>query len=73
MDLEWRSTRQLQVTSMRTSYRQKDMIFINLSPIFIAQFRFFILFLFYHFSCKLKIVNRTVKDPDEVAEDCMTL
>ena len=48
-------------------------IFINLSPIFIAQFCFFVLFLLYHFSCKLKIRNRIVKDPDEVAEDCMTL
>ena len=38
-----------------------------------AQFHFFVLFLFYHFSCKLKIGNRIVKDPDEVAEDCMTL
>ena len=34
---------------------------------------FFVLFLLYHFSCKLKIGNRIVKDPDEVAEDCMTL
>ena len=31
------------------------------------------LFLLYHFSCKIKIGNRIVKDPDEVAEDCMTL
>ena len=36
-------------------------------------FSFFILLLLYHFSCKLKIENRIVKDPDEVAEDCMTL
>ena len=36
-------------------------------------FIFFVLFLLYHFSCKLKIGNRIVKDPDEVAEDCMTL
>ena len=49
------------------------MIFINLGPIFIAQFRFFILFLLYDFSCKLEIGNRIAKDPDEVAEDCMTL
>ena len=34
---------------------------------------FFVLFLLYHFSCKLKIGNRIVKDPDEVTEDCMTL
>ena len=34
---------------------------------------FFVLFLLYHFSCKLKIGNRIVKDPNEVAEDCMTL
>ena len=34
---------------------------------------FFILFLLDHFSCKLKIGNKIVKDPNEVAEDCMTL
>ena len=34
---------------------------------------FLILFLLYNFSCKMKIGNRIVKDPDEVAEDCMTL
>ena len=67
------TTARLRVTSTRTSCRRKDAIFINLSPIFIAQFRFFVLFLLYHLSCKLKIGNRIVKDPDEVAEDCMTL
>ena len=49
------------------------MIFINLSPIFIEQFHFLVLFLLYHFSCKMKIGNRIVKDPDKAAEDCMTL
>ena len=34
---------------------------------------FFVLFLLYHFICKMKIGNRIVKDPDEVAENCMTL
>ena len=37
----WRSTRRLPATSTRTSYRRKDAIFINLGPIFIAQFRFY--------------------------------
>ena len=34
---------------------------------------FFVLILLYHFSCKIKIGNRIVKDPNEVAEDCMIL
>ena len=48
------------------SWTRFGMIFINLGPISIAQFCFFILFLLYHFSCKMKIGNRIVKDPDEV-------
>ena len=66
-------TAQVWATSSRTSNRRKDAIFINLGPIFVAQFRFFVLILLYNFSCKIKIGNRIVKDPNEVAEDCMIL
>ena len=56
----------VRVMRMGMSWTRFGMIFINLGPISIAQFCFFILFLLYHFSCKMKIGNRIVKDLDEV-------